>query len=229
MGAREVGHPFLGHSWSTTDSDRGIAWGVLASPSMQKLLGVIKAQRVEQAIETPRYLIGATGDSSCALRLSPAAPLPLRDLIFLNEDDDIRAWLLANDGRHPLDLMVLESRPDLREDGTPTPEPADGRYRYFDRKVWDRSRQPGENLGSQEEEDDDDDDDYDQDGGGSRRGEESSSDDVEADDVGESHENDESDESDEDDELEEVSRMPGKESATRIDNVSPKLQVNMMI
>ena len=117
--------------------------------------------------------------------------------------------------------MVLESRPDLREDSTPTPEPADGRYRYFDGKVWDHSRQAKQNLGSQEEEDDDDDDDYDQDGGARGRGEESSSDDVEPDDVGESDEDDESDESDEDDELEEVSRMPGKESATRIDSVSP--------
>ena len=68
---------------------------------------------MEQAIEKPQYLIGATGDSSCVLRLSRAAPLPLRDLIFLNEDDDNRACLLANDGRHPLDLMVLELHPDL--------------------------------------------------------------------------------------------------------------------
>ena len=193
---------------------------------MQKLLGVVKAQRVEQAIETPRYLIGATGDGSRALRLSPAASLPLRDLIFLNEDDDIRAWLLANDGRHPLNLLVLKSRPDLREDGTPTPEPADSRSRYFDRKIWDRSGQPGDNLGIQEEDDDDDDDDYDQDGSGRGLGEKSSTDDVEPDDVGESDENDESDESDEDDEddeVERVSRMAEKESAARIDNVSSKL------
>ena len=61
---------------------------------MENLLGVVKAQRVEQAIETPRYLIGATGDGSCVLRLSHTALLPFRDLIFLNEDDDIRAWLL---------------------------------------------------------------------------------------------------------------------------------------
>ena len=61
---------------------------------MQKLLEVVKAQRVEQAIKTPRYLIGATGDGSCASRLAPAAPLPLRDRIFLNEDDDIRAGSL---------------------------------------------------------------------------------------------------------------------------------------
>ena len=193
---------------------------------MQKLLGVVKAQRVEQAIETPRYLMGATRDGSCAIRLSPAAPLPLRDPIFLHKDDDIRAWLLANDGRHPLDLMVLGSRPDLREDGTPTPEPADGRYWYFDHKIWDRSGQAGDNLGTQEEDDDDDDDDYDQDGGGRGLGEKSSSDDLELDDVGESDEDDESDESDEDeedDEVERVSRMAKKESAARIDNVSSKL------
>ena len=196
---------------------------------MQKLLGVIKAQRVEQRIENSRYLTGASGDGSCSLRLSPATPLPPRDLIFLNEDNNIHAWLLANDGRHPLDLMVLESGPDLGEDGRPTPEPADGRYRYFDRQVWDRSRQAGENLGSQVEEGDDDDDDYDQDGDGSGRGEESSSDDVERDEVGKSDKDHESDESDKDDELEVVSRMPGEESATRIDNVSPKLQGNMIL
>ena len=64
--------------------------------------------------------------------------------------------------------MVLESRPDLQEDGTPTPEHADGGYRYFDHKIWDRSGQAGDNLGIQEEEEDDDNDhDYDQDGGGS--------------------------------------------------------------
>ena len=91
------------------------------------------------------------------------------------------------------------------------------------------TRQAGENLGSQEEKDNDNDNDYDQDGGGRGRGEESSSDDVEPDNVGESDKDDESNESDEDDELEEVSRMPGKESATRINNVSPKLQVNIMI
>ena len=48
---------------------------------------------------------------------------------------------------------------------------------------------------------------------------------MEPDDVGESDEDNESDESDEDDELERVSWMPGKESATRIDNVSPKLKL----
>ena len=55
------------------------------------------------------------------------------------------------------------------------------------------------------------------------RGEKSSSDDVEPDDVGESDQDEVTDESDKDDELEEVSRMPGKESATRLDNASPNL------
>ena len=186
---------------------------------------------MEQAIETPRYLIGATGDSSCALRLSPTARLPIRDLIFLNEDDHIRAWLLANDGRHPLDLMVHEARPDLREDGTPTPEPVDGRYLYFDRQILDRSGQAGDNLGIQEGEEDYDNNvhDYDQEGDGRGRGEKSSSDDVEREGVGESDEDDEDDEDDEededdeDDEVEGVSRMPEKESAAHIDNVSSEV------
>ena len=76
-GAPEVGHPFHGHSSSAKDSDQGIAREVLASASMQKLLRVVKAQCVEQAIETPRYLIGATGNGSCKLKLSRAFPQPL--------------------------------------------------------------------------------------------------------------------------------------------------------
>ena len=174
---------------------------------MHKLLGVVKAQHVEQGVETPRYLISTTGDGSCTLRLKPAAPPPLQVLIFLNEGDDIRAWLLVNDGRHPLDLMILESRTDWREDSTPMPEPADGRYRYFDRMIWDRFRQEGDNLGIQEEEDDDYGDDYDQDGGGRRSREKSNS-------------NDKDDKDDKDDELAMVSWMAEKESAARIDHVS---------
>ena len=70
---------------------------------------MIKAQRAEEAILCPRYLIGATREGSNPLSLDPTAPLPLRDLIFLHKDDDLRAWLLANDGKHPLHLIVLES------------------------------------------------------------------------------------------------------------------------
>ena len=125
-----------------------------------------------------------------------------------------------NVGRHRLDLMALKSRPDLREDGTPTPEPADGRYRYFDCKIWDRYGQAGDNLGIQEEEDNDHDGDTDQNRGSRGSGEKSNSDDVELDDVGKS---DAEDESDEEDEVEGVSQMLEKESVARIDNVSSKL------
>ena len=97
-GAPQGEHAFLGHPWCQNGSDRGIAWGVLVSPSIKNLLGVIKAQRAEEAILSPRYLISATREGSNALSRDPTAPLPFRDLIFLHKDDDLRAWLLANDG-----------------------------------------------------------------------------------------------------------------------------------
>src|SRR5437588_685289 len=151
-GAPDAGHPFRDHPWCAIDSDRGIAWGVLGAPSIEKLLGVVRGQRVEEEIRCPRYLIGATGEGSARLRRAPEQPLPLRQLIFLNRDDDIRAWLLANDGRDPLDLMVLESRPDQGEDGVQTPEPANGRYPFFNRKVWDHPRQVEDTVGAMQEE-----------------------------------------------------------------------------
>ena len=44
------------------------------------------------------------------------ASLPLRQLIFLNRDEDIHVWCLTNSGQDPLDLMVIESRPEDGED-----------------------------------------------------------------------------------------------------------------
>jgi len=77
------------------------------------------------------------GEGATRLRQDPEEPLPLRELIFLNRDDDIRGWCLANNGHDPLDLMVLESRPEDGEDPDETPEPHDGRNPFFDRQVWD--------------------------------------------------------------------------------------------
>jgi hypothetical protein len=94
---------------------------------------------VEEEIRCPRYLIGATGEGATSLQQDPEEPLPLRQLIFLNKDDDVRAWFLANNGHHPLDLMVLESRPDDGEDLDETPEPPNGTFPFFDRDVWDDS------------------------------------------------------------------------------------------
>jgi hypothetical protein len=100
---------------------------------------LVRAQDVEEEIKCPRYLIGATHEGATRLRQDPEEPLPLRQLIFLNRDDDIHAWFLANNGHDPLDLMVLESRPEDGEDPDETPEPPDGRHPFFDREVWDDS------------------------------------------------------------------------------------------
>ena len=136
-GAPAAQHPFLGHPWCVRDSDQGIAWGVLATPSIRDLLRVVRGQDVEEEMNCPRYLIGASGEGATRLRQDPEDPLPLRQLIFLNRDDDIRAWFLANNGHDPLDLMVLESRPEDGDDLDETPEPPNGRYPFFDRDVWD--------------------------------------------------------------------------------------------
>jgi len=136
-GAPAAQHPFLGHPSCVRDSDGGIARGVLATASIRDLLRAVRGQDVEEEINCPRYLIGATGEGATRLRQDPEDPLPLRQLIFLNRDDDIRAWFLANNGHDPLDLMVLESRPEDGDDLDETPEPPNGRYPFFDRDVWD--------------------------------------------------------------------------------------------
>jgi len=98
---------------------------------------VVIGQDVEEEVNCPRYLIGATGEGATKLRQDPEDPLPLRQLIFLNKDDDICAWLLANNGHDPLDLMVHESRSEDGDDLDETPEPPNGRYPFCDRDVWD--------------------------------------------------------------------------------------------
>jgi len=129
-GALAAQHLFLGHPWCLRDSDRGIAWGVLATPSIRDLLRVVRGHDVEEEINSPRYLIGAMGEGATRLGQDPEEPLPLRQLIFLNRDDDLRAWLLANNGHDPLDLLVLESRPEDGDDLDETPEPPNGRYPF---------------------------------------------------------------------------------------------------
>ena len=137
-GTTKAGHPFLHYLSYDEDSGRGIAWGVLASPNLQSLLSVLKRQHVEDRIQYPRYLFGATGQGANALRRRLADPLTLLELIFLYTDDDIRVWLLANPGKDPPDLLVLESRQDQGEGRDQTPAPAAGGHPFFDRKAWDR-------------------------------------------------------------------------------------------
>jgi hypothetical protein len=154
-GATKAGHPFLGYPWYDEDFGGGIAWGVLASPNLKCLLGVLKRQHVEDPIQYPRYLIGATGLGASALRRQPSEPLPLSELIFLYNDEDIRVWLLANPGKDPLDLLVLEARQDQGEDRPETPTPASGGHPFFDRKAWERWVE-SDDIGAGDGDDDDD-------------------------------------------------------------------------
>jgi len=99
------------------------------------LLRVVRGQDVEEEMQCPYYPIGATGEGAAMLRQKRDDPLPLRQLIFLNRNDDIRGWFLANKGHDPLDLMVLESRREDGEDLNETPEPPNRRYLFFDHDV----------------------------------------------------------------------------------------------
>jgi len=146
-GASQGEHPFLGHPGREDGSDQGIASGVLNSPSIKTLHSVIKAQSSEKVILCPWYLIASTREGSNALSLDPPAPLPLWDLIFLHKEDDLQAWLLAKDGKHPLDLMVLESHLEEAGDDRLMPEPIMCRHLFFDRNVWEHSRQAEDRVG----------------------------------------------------------------------------------
>jgi len=103
---------------------------------MKNLVGVVRGPRVEEESGCPRYLIGATGEGGVRLRQDPEKPLPLRQLIFLHSNNDILAWLLANHGQDPLDVLVVDSRRKNRENGAQTPEPAKGRYPFLNHNVW---------------------------------------------------------------------------------------------
>ena len=103
---------------------------------MKDLLGVVRGQGVEEDIEYPRYVIGATGEGTLILLQEPEKTLPLRQLIILYTNNDILAWLLANHGQDPLDLLVVESCHDDEEDGAQRPEPANGIYSFLNRKIW---------------------------------------------------------------------------------------------
>jgi len=100
---------------------------------------VVRAQDVEEEIRCPRSLIGVTGEGAAMLPQKADDPLPLRQLIYLNRNDEIRAWFLGNKGQDPLDLMVLESPREDGENLNETTEPRKGRYQFFDHDVWDES------------------------------------------------------------------------------------------
>jgi len=63
-------------------------------------------------------------------------------------------WLLANPGKDPLDVLVLESHQDQGEGCDKTLAPAPGGHRCYNRKPWDRWGQ-WDDIGAGDEGDDD--------------------------------------------------------------------------
>jgi len=124
------------------------------------LLQVVRGQDVEEEIRCPRALICATGEGATMLRQKMDDPLPLRQLIFLNRNDDIRVWFLTNTANDTLDLMVLESRRENGEDLDETTEPPNGRYPFFDRKIWDESAGGEDSVREMRDEDSVDDEEW---------------------------------------------------------------------
>jgi len=62
-----------------------------------------------------RYIPGATGEGQQQLRLHPGAQLSYIDYVFIENDEDVRAWLLSNPVvDDPLDLLVYCHRPETR-------------------------------------------------------------------------------------------------------------------
>jgi len=92
-------------------------------------------------------LCHTTREGSNALSLDPTVPLPLQDLIFLHKDDALLAWHLANDGKHPVDLMVLELHLKEAGDDRSTPEPIGGKHPLFDCNLGGHSRQVEDIVG----------------------------------------------------------------------------------
>ena len=103
---------------------------------MKDLLGVVRGQGMEEGMEYPRYMIGATGEGALSLRQEPEKPHPLRQMIFHNINNDIRAWLLANHGQDLLHLLLVESRHNDEENGALKPQPAYGRYPFLNFMIW---------------------------------------------------------------------------------------------
>jgi len=79
----------------------------------------------------------ASGQGATRLRQDPAESLLLCELIFATRDDDICESFLANNGHHPLDLLVLESYSEDRETPDETKEAPNKKEPFFDREVWD--------------------------------------------------------------------------------------------
>jgi len=102
---------------------------------MSTLVFLLQNRHVEEPIKSSQYLIGATGQSTSMLDWHPWEPLPRFELILLYKDGDIRAWLLANPGKDPLNLLVQEKRQVTDEGRAETLVPVSGSHQSFDHNM----------------------------------------------------------------------------------------------
>jgi len=94
-----------------------------------------------------RYIFGATDEGRQQLRLHPGAQLSYIDYVFIENDEEVRAWLLSNPVLDdPLDLLVYCHRPETRG-RLPTP-PLRGHNYLHENAIanWASTAAPGNRI-----------------------------------------------------------------------------------
>jgi len=87
----------------------GVSFADLNSYDIRGLSAIIARTVPHNAV---RYILGATGDGRQELRMHPGFQFSYIDYVFIESDQDVRAWLLSNPVlEDPLDLMVYCHRP----------------------------------------------------------------------------------------------------------------------
>jgi len=95
-----------------------------------------------------RYILGATGKGRKELCLHPGFPLSDTNYVFIENDDNVRAWLLSNPVlEDPLDLLVYCH---CRYPVDREPTPPLRRHNYLpENAIADWARQAGAHTGIQ--------------------------------------------------------------------------------
>ena len=93
------------------------------------------------------YILGATGEGRQQLRLHPGAQLSYIDYVFIENDEDGRAWLLSNPVLdNLLDILVYCHRPETRG-RLPTPPLRGHKYLRENASAnWANTAAPGNRI-----------------------------------------------------------------------------------
>jgi hypothetical protein len=123
----------------------GVGFAELNAYDIRGLSAIISRTVPHNAI---RYILGATGEGRKELCLHPAFPLSYINYVFIENDEDVRAWLLSNPVlEDPLDLLVYCHR---RYTADRVPTPPLRRHNYLpENAIADWARQAGARTGIQ--------------------------------------------------------------------------------